>query len=57
MKTKYCWICGKYIPSQKFLKHKDEHYNKNTESSWMIDMPMQKQEKPFNSIKGLEKLK
>lgn len=59
MRTKKCWICGQIVDVKEHDNHITEHYEKGNQRrrDYLIDIPMQKQEKPFNSIKGLDKLK
>jgi hypothetical protein len=58
MITKKCWICGQIVDIKDYKEHNNEHYEKGNQRRryYLIDMPIQKQEKPFNPIKGLEKL-
>lgn len=58
MEEKYCWICGKYFPEDKIEAHKDEHYQKGNQRKreYFETHNVIKKEKPFNTIKGLEKI-
>jgi len=59
MIKKYCWICGKYFPENEIEPHKDEHYQEGNKRKreYLKTHSVIKEEKPFNTIRGLEKLK
>lgn len=54
---KYCWICGKYFPDDEIEPHKDEHYQKGNQKKRENRIEIKEEKKPFNPIKGLDKLK